>query len=213
MWKCTSTSTLLLGLDLALIQPHYVTFSSTRTRRTAFRETVITFEDAPAIWKSFGAGLLNDGSLNSRRRHAIIRKALRGELKDAYAGWLKLGDYWTQEEVFVGFVLACEAIVHQRSSAPVPVLPKRVWDEVEYRTWLRHYDDDEFWFHICDRLMTPETSPCLKQRNEFIKLLGAGKGKEAEALYYALGWDQNEFAESDLALIHMCDYVLGVPRP
>jgi len=89
------------------------------------------FEHDPASWKSFGAGLLGDGSPNSCRRSAIIRKVLHGEWKEAYADWLKLGEYWTEEEVFLGFVLACEAIVHQRPSAPVPYLPMRVWDEVE----------------------------------------------------------------------------------
>jgi hypothetical protein len=167
------------------------------------------FEHDPATWKSFGAGLVDDGSLNSRRRSTIVRKVLAGDWQEAYAGWLELGEYWTQEEVFLGFVLACEAIVHRCPSATIPDLPKRVWDEVEYRTWLRQYDDDEFWVNICDRLMTPETTPWLQQRNEFIKLLGAGKAKEAEAFYYALGWDQFEFAESDLALIHMCAFVLG----
>jgi hypothetical protein len=170
---------------------------------------MLGFEQDPANWKSFGAGLLGDDSPNSCRRYAIIRKVLRGEWKEAYADWLKLGEFWTQEEVFVGFILACEAIVHKRPSAKVPALPMRVWDDVEYRTWLRKYDDDEFWFQICDRLTTAETTPWLQQRNEFIKLLGAGKAKEAEAFYFALGWDQYKFAESDWALIQMCDYVLG----
>jgi hypothetical protein len=167
------------------------------------------FENDVAGWKSFGAGLLDDGFPNSHSRSAIIRKVLYGDWQEAYADWIKLGEYWTEEEVFLGFILACEVVVHRRPSAPVPDLPMRVWDEVEYRTWLKQYDDDEFWFHICERLTTPETTPWLHQRNEFIKLLGAGKATEAEAFYYSHDWDQYRFAESDLALIHMCAFILG----
>ena len=69
------------------------------------------FENDPACWKSFGASLVIEGSPNSCRRSSIVQKALRGECQEAYSDWLALREYWTQEEVFVGFILAGEAII------------------------------------------------------------------------------------------------------
>ena len=167
------------------------------------------FECDAAGWHSFGAAFVNDHAQNPSSRPAVAEKVLLGRWGEAYADWLKAGEYSREEEVFLGFILATEAIYHQRPSAQVPELPKRVWDQDEYTKCLREYDDDEFWFEIYDRLKTPGTTPWFRERNQFIRLLGEGRAREAEAFYYDHDWDHFCLAESDLALIHMCSYVLG----
>ena len=169
----------------------------------------LEFENDVAGWKSFGAALLDDQSPHPCSRPATVRKVLCGDWQEAYADWLKAGEYSIEEEFFLGFILATEAVIHRGPSVLVPDLPKRVWNEAEYQKWLKLYDDDEFWIQICDRLTMPGMTPWVQQRNEFIKLLGEGKAREAETFYYAHNWDQYELAESDLALIHMCSFVLG----
>jgi len=167
------------------------------------------FESDAQGWKAFGAALVDDLAPYPCTRPLVVKHALCGQRQKAYLEWLKAGEYSREEELFLGFILATDAVYHHQPSAEIPELPKRIWNESEYKKWLREYDDDEFWIEICERLQTCGTTPWSQERNQFIELLGKGKAREAEAFYYARDWDHSYCAESDLALIHMCSYVLG----
>jgi hypothetical protein len=165
-------------------------------------------EARPDLWRMFGVDLVDAGSPNPCSRSGNARKVLGGRWQEAMEEWLQQGEFSRPiEEIYLGWILATEAIFHRRPSAAIPMpLPKRIWSDAEYRKSLRHYQDIDYRNKTIGRLLEPGTTPWGRERMEIGALIKANKPEEAERLYYAKEWDQNDMAEDKLALIHTCAY-------
>jgi hypothetical protein len=165
----------------------------------------LRFEANPALFWSLGADLVDAGSPNLCGQSPAARKALGGHWQEAYNMWLADGEYSRgAQELYVGFILASEAIVNKRPSAKVPKLPKRVWTIAHYNAALRRCEDLAYRDLMIESLLDPGTTPWFKERMAIGALIKANQPEEAERLYREKQWDQNDMAEDFLALIHSC---------
>ena len=167
------------------------------------------FEGNVESWKSFGTNLINSEPPNPWNQSVGARKCFLGRWREAYDRWLKYGEVSQMEEPYVAFMLATEKIINKGVSAEVPKLPRRIWSEVEYKKLVGWYTTDiPFRNKTIANLLSPGKTEWCRQRQAIGALLKANKPEEAERLFHEFEWDQEDLAESNLALIRTCAAVL-----
>jgi hypothetical protein len=164
------------------------------------------FEGYVESWKSFGIDLVDAGSPNPCSRSANARKVLHGRWQEAYEEWLREGEFSRPlEEMYLGFILASKKIIKGGPSAKVPMpLPKRIWSDKEYTKSLRHFQDLEYRDKMLGHLLEPGKTSWGLERVAIGTLIMENKPEEAERLFYQYEWQENDLAETHLALIRTC---------
>jgi hypothetical protein len=163
------------------------------------------FEGNADSWKSFGTNIINSESPNPWSRSPGARKCFHGCWREAYDRWLKIGEFSRMEEHYVAFMLATEKIINKGASAEMPKLPRRSWSEAEYKKAVHRYTTDiPFRNQTIAHLLSPGKTEWCRQRQAIGASLKANKPEEAEHLFQQFEWDQEDLAESNLALIRTC---------
>src|SRR5277367_1214343 len=117
-----STKVYALSQTLYLFPQEPIKTKRKHMREQEIERYKIEYEQRPDLWKMFGMDLVDAGSPNPCSRSGNARKVLGGRWKEAYEEWVQAGEFSRPlEEIYLGFILATEAIFHRRPSAKVPM--------------------------------------------------------------------------------------------